>query len=182
MRLIINGIFHLAHIWHSCIKADVVREGTLNYVWLLAKGHPDHMDLIFTIIERWSQKLFCPVSCTPNDSVPVQLQTTCLPPFVLLFRRVSVVLSHTVFVSYEPGWCWAPMVTCEPSKQDKLCAHSSWLALHDNKTPTRGSHCRPIQMSAMAFEVAGHYVNPQSFSPLTSTPEQERRQKVVLWC
>lgn len=109
--------------------------------------------------------------------------STCLalhsvPP--LCFPRVPVVLSHTLSVFYELSLCRAPMVTCGPSKQDKLRAHFPWLTMHDNETPTRDSHHQPIQMSTTSFEVVEPYVNPQCFSPsqaLTDTQKQELQQR-----
>ena len=109
---------------------------------------------------------------------------TCLAPHSAhppsRFPRVPVVISHALSVFYELSLCRAPMVTCGPSKQDKLGAHFPWLTMHDNETHTRGSHHQPIQMSATLFEVVEHYVNPQCFSPaqaLTDTQKQELHQR-----
>ena len=106
--------------------------------------------------------------------------TTLCTPLCFQSKIPCRSFPYSVFVSYELSLCRAPMVTCGPSKQDKLCAHFPWLTLHDNKTPTRGSHHQPIQMSATTFEVADHYVNPHCFSPaqpLTRTRKQELQQR-----
>lgn len=55
----------------------------------------------------------------PSDSGHIILMTP------LMLQPSYLSLSHSFFVSHTLSLCGAPMVTCGPSKQDKLSTHKS---------------------------------------------------------
>lgn len=65
-------------------------------------------------------------------------------------------LSHSFFVSHTLSSRWAPMVTCEPSKQDRLSTHKS-------------QQCAcPLSLAHPAWQQKHHQRLPPPEAPTTS--------------
>lgn len=193
MNLINRDVLLGSHL--SLIHKSYCSQGAWNDVYLLTKGHPGLTDPISTplLLVHYSSELFCPLlAAYPVTQYPFN-STRRTPPCASISQSTYRSLSHSFFVSHTLSSCRAPMVTCGPSKQDKLSTHKSQqcacpLSLaHPAWQQKPHQRLPPPAHSNVSHLVWSHRLLCKSTvfltSPASHTLSKTRTLvKVVLWC